>query len=563
MTDCIVLLHGEDIAAAQQIARDLPSAEVVVFDPVLVDRARAAGFAQVRLLPYLEAPAYADLHERSHAAASALERQLNALVATVNGAVSIEGWQHLTLYYLYMSLGWYAGLAASLVPQLHGRKLHVLVCDNPASYYFNAFVPALLVLQQAQAQGIDAAAYNYGSKPEPSRLLPMLDGSPRVAGAEFLLTHLPTCFYDIPYFNDEFKASGKRIVNLEAKHFGVPVAAAESIALAQPEALAQVIAPGWLAEVERIEAALAAQLHIAFADKIPSPRYRARQVDLLVAGYRSQWLSLRLLERYFAAAPPSKLLLSDHDTGLHGPLLAFAQIHHLPVLLLPHSKTTPDSEFSGPNTVALVHPIQGEHIRDRHGKRILHQPLALPIDFSASNRFPARLRRVALMLNAFSLGGIYFAQYRPYLDGIARIAQWCREHGTTLDIRCKPSYGLIHLLASELGLDAASLTENATVTMAEFAARCDLCLMYDTPTAGALAFLNQGIAILNPLFTPPTQPQRVTTHPDVVPRESIEQTLQRLHGFVTDPVLLQQFRWQQFQRYVQLFDKAQPLRVYL
>lgn len=561
----LLILHGEDIAAALAVARDLPDAETCVFDPVLVDRARAAGLPGVRFLPWTDAPDYAALHQQAHEQARALERELDTLAGGADGAlgVSIQGWQHLTLYYLFMSLGWYGGLARAMMPALAGRSLHVLLCDNPAIYYFNAFVPALLMLHAAQAEDVPAQAYGYGRKPDDSGQLPRLDGRAEFGGRETLLAHLPTCMYDIGHFNDEFRASGKAVWNLAAKHFSLPVAAERQIGLTTAAQLAEPLPAERQAEIERAAARWSAHLASFFADKIPSASHRQRQVAQLVGVYRAQLQTLALLQRHFAEQRPSKLLLSDHDTGFHGPLLAFAEQAQLPVLMLPHSKTSPDQDFSASNLVALTHPSQGDAVLDAHGRRIRQHALALPVELQASLRMPRPLQRVALMLNALTLGGIYFAQFRPYLDGIRRIADWCEARGLVLDIRCKPSYSLVQLLSTELGLDAERLVANAAVPMAEFAARCDLCLMYDTPTAGALEFLNQGLPILNPVITPLTRAQAVTTHPDVVPRDSIDKALERVAGFVADPVLLQQFRLQQFTRYVQLWQGALPLRSFL
>ncbi len=563
----LLILHGEDIAAAQQIVRDLPGCETCVFDPVLLDRAIAAGLPRVRFVAWPGAPEYAALHWQAHGQASALEARIDRAVAgALDGLVEpvpVTGWQHLPLYYLFMTLGWYTGLAAALIGGFQGRRLHVLVCDDPALYYFNSFIPALLLLHQAQAQGIAAVAYRYGGKPDTSRHLP-LSGPPRAQrGTASLLTHLPTCMYDIRHFNEEFGASGKRVINLEARLFSMPVAANESIALAEPGQLADRIDPGWHAAADRIEAALTPLLEAFFTDKIPAASYRGRQVAQIAGTCRSQWLALQLLDRHFEHDPPSRLLLSDHDTGLHGPLLAFAERRQLPVLLLPHSKTTPDLDFACRNAVALTHPIQGDHILDATGRELVRHALALPVGFSASTRFPAPTRRVALLLNAFSLGGIPFAAYRPYVGGLRQIQQWCGARGLQLDLRCKPSYAMFTLLADELGLDAAALAATAAVPMAEFAARSDLCLMFDTPTAGAMEFLDRGIPILNPLITPLTRAQAVTTHPDVVPRETIDQALRRLQTFVDDPALLHQFGMRQFQRYVALFAGARALRSFL
>jgi hypothetical protein len=52
-------------------------------------------------------------------------------------------------------------------------------------------------------------------------------------------------------------------------------------------------------------------------------------------------------------------------------------------------------------------------------------------------------------------------------------------------------------------------------------------------------------------------------NPQVVPRESINDTLRRLDAFKADPVSFFAFRNKQFRDYRLLFENANPLRVYL
>jgi hypothetical protein len=100
-------------------------------------------------------------------------------------------------------------------------------------------------------------------------------------------------------------------------------------------------------------------------------------------------------------------------------------------------------------------------------------------------------------------------------------------------------------------------------SMAEFAQRCDLCLMYDAPTSGALALLTRGIPVLNPVVSRLTRRETATVSADLVPRASLDATLERAGTMVADVLELQRFRKQQFQAFVQRCGEGLPLRNFL
>jgi hypothetical protein len=561
MQNGIVVIDLADIPAAMQVAATLPDYTIYVFDPVLVDKV-AAHTSQVKLLAWDDCPDYAALEAWSHQAAFAMEARLDGAVREHAPEVSIASWQHLDLFYLLMKMKWYGGLWQALAGRLDGLKVHLLICDKASAYNYHSFIPALLLIEQLQQRGIEFSGFVYGAETDNNTRVPALAGS-HAGAAGAVLTHLPTCFYDLGYFNGEMRASGKQFVNIKSKRYDLPVHTDTDIALVDFElALAAEAAPQQ-ERLARFRGAAAAALEQALGEYLAMPRYRERQSAHIADIYAAQLLTYWQLERHFDAALPAKLLLSDRDMGLHGPLIAFARDHHLPVLLLPHSKTTNDMEYDYPNMVSLSHPIQGETIRDARGRTLLNFPLAYPETLASSSAYPAPIRKIALLLNAPSLNGIYFSRHATYMSELKRMLAWGRRNNVAFSIRCKPSYSFVSLIAAETGVDGAQLLSDLQMPMAQYLQDCDLCLMFDAPTSGAVEFLAKSVPIINPLPRHLSKSEVTFISARVVPRESVSDTLARLDGFMADLNSFFLFRNQQFRSYVDLFARAQPLRVYL
>lgn len=564
MKQGIVVIDFDDVAAARQVAAGLPSYTTFTFDPVLVDTLAMQKFQDIRLLTWDDCPDYADLERWSHGAAYELERELEAAAVQAVPQVPIASWQHLNLFYLLMKLKWFGGMWPAMVGQLGGYQLHIVVCDKPSDYNFPSFLPAVMLMQQLQANAIPFSGYVHGSYDgDACTRVPQLGAAPFDAPGEAILTHLPTCFYDLQYFHTELCASGKRIVNLKSRWYDLPLPAHADIVLEPMAAGLARLEPAAAAQVAALGAALLPCLDRGLAPLLPIPAYRARQASHLASLYASQLCSYFLLERHFSMRRPSRLLLADRDMGLHGPLLSFAQKHALPVLLLPHSKTTNDMEYRYRNLVALSHPIQGAAVRDPDGRELPRFALAYPEQFTGSSAVPAPLTRIALLLNTPSASGIYFTNYQHYMAGLRQLIAWGKERGVAFDIRCKPSYTLFRLLSAELGLDPAALTACAAVPMEDYARGAQLCLMYDAPTSGAVKFLATSIPILNPVVHRLSANETSFISAAVVPRDTVAATLAQLDGFVADPVSLFRFRCGQFRQYLNLFEDARPLRAFL
>lgn len=570
MANALVIPNVSDLPAAQQIATQCGEHQVVVFDPTLVDRVASAGLGRALYLPWDAAPTYHQMDLDAHRAARDIEAALAPLVRARWPGLSILGWQHLSLYYLAMSTRWYGEMLAAVVPRLREFKLHVPLYDRPQMLYFPSFVPALACLRAAQREGIAFQAYNDPGQDFGADLAPDLRGQFQGDGRqgnarqgddrEFLLTHLPTCLYDIAHINDELAAAGKAVVNVRARWFDQPVQAGHQVALAPLAELSTALQPDLRAQIAEVAEALRNALDGLLAPRLDAVAFRARQVEQLVTVYRAQLVTYHLMQQHFRQARPAKLLLSDHDTGLHGPLVAFAQAHHLPLLVLPHSKTSGHLDHSHRNTTALYHPLQGAPVRDADGRRLSQFALDLPTTMQYASRLRGAPRTIGLLLNSTSMNGVPGVEFGAFVDGIGAIARWCEARGLELVIRFKPGYSLITLLTERLGLDTALLVHNTQGTMADFTARCDLCLMYGAPTSGALELLGQSVPLLNPLCGPITQAQAATIAAEVVPRGDVPEMLRLADTLVDDALEFQQFRRRQFLAFAERFRDARLLR---
>ena len=566
MEDIIFILYADDIPAMLPFSRNLQNYRCFVFDPILLDKAIEGGLENCAFVDWKNCFEFPDMVKWSHSTAFDIEKKLDLSVREIAPEISILFWQHINLYYFLMAARWYSGLWAAVVPRFAQHRIHVCICDNPSHYFWPSYIPALLLLQNLKTLNIEFSAYAYGQRLDDTLAVPDLRQHATEPVFFEILSHLPTCFYDINYINDELKASGKNIINLQAKHkpWNVAVAAQRTIGLSTFDEMSDSLPEEMLKKAETIFDRVAAGLEEILTPYIASPDYRTRQVTHIASLYKSQVMTYYLLEEYFGHRKPGKVLLSDHDADFHGPIVAFAERYQIPVFMLPHSKVSPNITFGYRGITSLCHPIQGGDILDARGKATRCFRLCFPETFSASTAHPAPIRKIGLLLNGISLGGVCGTHYSAYMNGIRKIAQWCKQHDIELYVRSRPGEMISRLLVECVGLDRESLMDAMTCSLDVFAQReIDLCLMYDVPTSGAIEFLKRSVPILHPIPGVLAASLSFGASRDIVPRDTVEDTLATLDVFIADAEYFQQFRTRQFAAYVNLFREAHALRSFL
>jgi hypothetical protein len=558
----IVVLEADGLRAAAAMQRERGDCTVWLFDPTLMDRAAEAGIVDPQLHAWTGSTSYAEIVRWSHDEAFAIERRLDRAFAEIHPGASFVGWQHLHLYYLLMQLRWYSEMWTACAPLMDGHTVHVYVSDNPAQYYWPSFVPALLLLQQLIARGTPVKAYTFARREDLSQRVPDLRG--RSSGPTELLTHLPTCFHDATWIRQELAATGLRSVNLQARHWNVDFEAQRQIGLIDSADLALELDDTQRARADAFVSHVQQLLQeVVLPRWLSSPPYRERQARHMAEAVRAQLFLYESLGRHFGNQPPARLLISEHDTGFHGPLLSYAARERAPVVVIPHSRTVTDFEFPPHAMTALTHPLQATAPLDPEGRRIHHAAMSYPESFSAGSHRTEPIRRVGLMLNGLTIACVLCTPWDDYVAGIRRIADWCRERGLALQVRSRPGQTMTAMLGDAAGLSPAEVHTAMAGTLETFAQQVDVCLMYDAPTNGAIEFLKRGIPLLNPVVDTLARNEALTCNADVVPREDVASTLARLDAFLSDGAEWHLFASRQFARYVALFDGCLPLRHFL
>jgi hypothetical protein len=423
-------------------------------------------------------------------------------------------------------------------------------------------------MQKLNSLDIEFKGYSY-PKPQDStsanaNIVPALEPSSTELSCIDTLVHIPTCFYDFNYFNQELIASGKTILNLHAKIWDIPIAAHTSIGLSTDEEMLAYLPDTVKKQADAFFERLVDGLDSILTTYIATPVYRNRQATHIASLYKAQLVTYHLLEARFESDKPKKVLISDHDTGFHGPIMSFAEKNSIAILIVPHAKTSTDIEFSYSSITSFNHPIQGPDILNAKGKKVNSFKLNYPEKFSTSSQVKTSIRKISLLLNGLTLNGIMVTNYTDYIEGIRKIIEWCDQHDIELIIRNRPGCTIIKLLNKHFNININDLKVNTDGPLSTFMQQdIDLCLMYGTPTSGSIEFLNCSIPILNPITQALSNNEKQMTSQDIVPRDTVKNILKLLDLFVIDETSLQDFKMKQFMSYINLFKDVQYLRKFL
>jgi hypothetical protein len=423
-------------------------------------------------------------------------------------------------------------------------------------------------MQTLNSLGIEFKGYTYPKAQDWSsadaNIVPDLQPTPAESSRIDTLVHIPTCFYDFSYFRQELTASGKTVINLQAKYWDVPVAADTSVGLSTDEEMLAYFPDTIKKQTDAFFERLVDSLDSILTAYIATPAYRIRQATDIASLYKAQLVTYYLLEARFESDKPKKILLSDHDTGFHGPIISFAEKYRIPVLMVPHSKISQDIEFSYSDITSFSHCIQGREILNANGKRIKSFKLHYPETLSISTLSNKPIRRIGLLLNGLALNGVMITNFTDYIEGIKRIIEWCEQHDVELIIRNRPGGAITKLLNKNFNLSINDLKDKTNGPLSTFIEQdMDLCLIFGTPTTASSQVLNRSIPLLNPITQALAKNEEAMTSRDIVPRDTVKNILELLDLFMIDDTSFQDFKMKQFISYVSLFKEAKHLRSFL
>ncbi len=562
MNNVIVVTNSEDIPAALSVAASLDDYAIYAFDPALLDKLANAKLKNIKFIDCSSHASSASIREWAKINAFEIECKLDIEVKELLPGISICSWQHLSLHQLFTVIRWYSNIWENAPSYFSDCIVHVLVNSRPAYHLTCSFIPSILLIQSLLEFGLGFRAYTYTGNPIETDVLPDIFRDDDTCDFD-ILSHLPTCFYDYNYFNSELEASKKSILNITSRIWPVQVHATKTINVVPFDSVLNKLTGIMSNQLSNFAEKVTGILDKLLTPYISSPIYRSYQSQHLATTYKCQLATYLLLTKYFECKKPAKILLSNHDAGFLGPILAFSESNSIPVVMVTHSKIGYDLAFKGNNITHLTHPIQGDCVLDKSGKRVLNFSLAYPEEFNNTTNYPARIKKIGLLLNSISTYGVMGTSYDIYMDGIRKIHRWCVKNDLELAIRCRPGETIINALIMDIGVDLRNIENYLTMPMTEYAQGIDVCLMYDVPTTGQIDFLKRSIPILNPVPVDLPWFEAKFSNKNVIPRGNIDTILDTLDTFISDETNLFLFKNSQFGGYVNLFKNALPLRIFL
>lgn len=558
----ILVNHRLDIPTAVRLREQVTGARTVVTCPHLADRCESEGLA-TELLKLPGSDVIASAYHAARADAQALQRRVDSDLAVFDADAPGCDWLQLDLFYLFYTLKGWATLWSRVIEQAGDAVWHVPMPDQPFRYGCHSFLPALTLLERLGAAGRPLRAYAYALPAWSHGAVPDLRGQADGPGPD-LISHLPTCFYDHRHFEQAMLASGRHCLNLPSATYNVDLPALPNVPLVALTSLAASLTASQLDRIDTVCHALTITLDQALAPLLASERYRQPQVAALVDGLRRQMVFSAALTRDLGARPPRTLLLSNHDAGLHGPLLTFARRHRVQVLMVPHSKIfNAPVAAQGLDLQCLPHPVQGLPVHDAAGRAVPAPALAFPEQLRWRCEAPKPLQTLGVLLTGVSYSGLCGTDLDRFVRGLREIIDACQRQGVGCRIRCKPSEPMVGMLVRELGLPQQQLLADMGGSLDDFATACDLCITYDQLTSGAIDLLRLGVPTLHALVRPLLQEEACMMDAAIVPRLLVPELQQRLALFAADGRQLWSFGRDQFQAYARAWASARPLAAFL
>jgi len=567
--DALLVLCKEDIPAVVNLQKEISNAEIWVFEPHLLDRLSWSGLNNAKFIDYdlaLDDQRYfTDIEQQT----LAIEQEVAKLLKNNFKEATDSHWQFQNIYFQLTTLSTYNILWEKILKQNIDMKLHVLIHDVPARFSAPSFWPALLLIQRLIKNGIDFKAYTYGSIDETMQLIPTGWQFNDKKNIKRPFVHLPTCFHDTKYFEDEIVQSHPNALFFKSMDFhpliwSVAFPRLQNVELDTARDALKRLPNEFQSVITSLSAALADHFLNYFLKHTNIEIYASRQAKYLAEQYASQMIFYENLQTYHPDKLPEQIILSNHDAGLHGPFISFAKTHSIPVTLLPHSKVFNFPLMcTYPNVTALTHPIQGARISDIEGLEKNYRYLAFPEVLEVRSRTSSQIEKVGLVLNDISLSGLVTTNAAQYIHGINKINSWCIERGIQCAIRTRPGASNFIWLLDNILTSPEDLAKNSGCPISAFAKECDFCIMYDCPTSGAIEFLRQGVPIVNTICRPLWPNEGAISDPNTIPRERIKDTLTRLELYRSSPNEFLTFRGKQLTDYLEKYNQSLPLRGYL
>ena len=487
----LLLQHSDVRALAADGARwaDLP---LVCIDPGILADALAAGLPAERL-DYRPLPV-----ERRFLARAATEAMSRALVLDQALArerevlipdAEVLGWNHVPLRFLFLRALIARRLGVLCDAAFPEARIGLLRPEVPSQFYFDSFLVAEAFASSSMrfrlVEGYDTVLHRVEGIPSHCYDFEWLGH--RLAHGVDALVHLPTVWSHRARFVGEVLQRYPQSVDLPSPLWDLPVGT-DRCPL-RPVQAAQ-ITPA----LRVFELRVAQRVSEALQDLGCAPAAREAQAAELAAICVQQMLQFIGL-RAALAGRSVPIILTEHDTGVVGPLFSLAHLMKAPVTVVPHSSYPTQPLPHAFQVTALEREGFASTVRTVLGERVRTRAVRVTPQRAAPVR--ERIRSVCLLVNTLSGRGISHIDLSGLVGLYQSLERVCRAQGIVLAVRLKPGAALLDVAAPALGCDRTRLQATLDQPLEQLAAQTDVCIAFGELSSGLIDFLEAGALALH------------------------------------------------------------------
>lgn len=497
--DAVLVLQRSDvphIAAQRERYAGVP---LLFTDPGTLDAAVQAGLGDYALRrldisPDLPADVYSEALHRS----ALIDRLLTAERRALFGSDAADdtpytGWDQMLVYLSLQRAFMARAIGLCVARQFPEARLGLLRPDNAQLMNFDSMLSAeMAAVDPARFCFIDRYEAGRFHNPQITALAWHPQALPRQVQEQGVdaVVHIATCFYDAAVYGAAIRARFTHILDLPGTYCDVPVQRPNPLLVRMADLPERLQDPRALRYRERAQAVYTEQL----AHWVPQRAALAQQAALWADRSHLQALNFLTLQNAFQGHQPH-FVVSDHDTGMNGPLYSVAASLGSAITVLPHSGYATSALPHGRRVTAVERQGFGAAVRTTLGQPVAVRPVRYRSTPAAQPR--AAARRVCLLLNTMQSEGISHVDFFPLVGFYRRLAALCAQAGADLQVRLKPSTPALSVVAGAFGQAPAWFQHTYTRPIDDVAVEADLTIAYGEMTSGVATFLDAASLVLH------------------------------------------------------------------
>ena len=497
--DALLVLQRSDVAPLAAQRERFAGVKLLFTDPGTLDAAVQAGLEDYELRRLdISRDLPADVYAEALTRATLIDRLLGAERRKLwaGGAADdtpYTGWDQMLLYLSMQRAFMARAIGQCVARQFSENRIGLLRPDNAQLMNFDS-------LLSAEMAAVDPARFCFIGRYDAGRFhspqITELAWHPQALVRQVqeqgvdAVVHIATCFYDATVYGEQIRARFPNILDLPGTYCDVTVQRPQPLLMRIADLPMEARDPSALRYRERACAVLGQQL----ADWMPQRAALEQQAALWADRCQQQALNFLALRRALQGHQPH-FVVSDHDTGMNGPLYSVAASLGSAITVLPHSGYATSALPHGRAVTAVERQGFGAAVRTALGQPVPVRAVRYRATPEAQPREAAS--RICLLLNTMQSEGIGHVDFFPLVAFYKRLAALCSQHGADLQVRLKPSTPALSVVSAAFGQPPGWFQRSISRPIDEVAVEADLTLAYGEMTSGAATFLDAASLVLH------------------------------------------------------------------